>query len=151
MASNHAEGFQEIEFGSEQYGKECRLRQEVLRLPLGLDLFSKDLSIEVDQKHFGIFENHEIVACLVVSPQSSDGVKLRQMAVAPEVQGSGYGRRLIGLVEGVLLKEGYSSVVLHARESAMGFYRKLGYRALAGLFHEAGIPHRKMIKDLEGA
>ncbi|MBC2604799.1 GNAT family N-acetyltransferase [Pelagicoccus albus] len=141
--------FQEITVGSDAYRQECELRQDVLRRPLGLNLYDEDLSEELDHRHFGIFESDKLVACIVAIPEHENQAKLRQMAVAPNTQGCGYGRKLVNLVEDVLAKEGCLSLSLHARESAIGFYAKLGYQIVGDVFNSVGIPHRLMVKKLE--
>ena len=44
--------------------------------------------------------------------------------------------------------EGVSRIELNARDTAAGFYRKLGYRKVGGEFVEVTIPHWKMVKRL---
>jgi predicted GNAT family N-acyltransferase len=51
-------------------------------------------------------------------------------------------------VEAILAGRGYTSLSLHARKSAIGFYRKLGYAAVGKEFIEVTVPHQKMIKKL---
>ncbi|KGJ72204.1 hypothetical protein GY21_16900 [Cryobacterium roopkundense] len=54
------------------------------------------------------------------------------LAVSPEHQGAGFGRRLMGEVERLLLKRGCPKVNLQIRagnERAIAFYRALGYAA----------------------
>jgi predicted GNAT family N-acyltransferase len=41
-----------------------------------------------------------------------------------------------------------NAVVLHARETAVSFYKKLGYTKEGNVFEEVGIPHWKMTKPL---
>ena len=43
---------------------------------------------------------------------------------------------------------GYREMVLHARETAVGFYQKMGYEVEGGPFIEATIPHFSMRKNL---
>lgn len=142
--------FRVIAHNSDDYRRACRLRQAVLRGPLGLDLFQEDLAGEADQLHFGLFEAAELLACVVAKPTSPTAVQLRQMAVDPTQQGRGYGRRLLGSVEPALVERGYTSVTLHARVPAIGFYEKLGYRPVGDEFEEVGIAHVEMQKDLDG-
>ena len=44
-----------IDFGSEEYQAELALRNEILRRPIGLDLYSEDLSKEGMDCHLGAF------------------------------------------------------------------------------------------------
>lgn len=140
--------FREIHYDSAEYHAECELRQEVLRRPLGLNLYDQNLSVEAEQRHFGLFEAETLLASIIVAPLSANEVKLRQMAVSPSVQGRGYGRKLLECVEEEWIQLGYTSASLHARISAKGFYTKLGFRAIGNEFEEVGIPHVQMVKSL---
>lgn len=143
--------FREFLFGSDAYHQECELRQQVLRRPLGLNLYDADLTGETAHLHFGLFDGNAILACVVAAPLSPTEVKLRQMAVHPGFQGQGLGRKLLELAEAELVKRGFENVFLHARMSAIGFYSKLAYQECGDEFLEIGIPHVKMQKSLTRA
>ena len=84
--------FREIQFGSEDYEQECRLRNELLRKPLGLSLWDEDLSVESEQLHFGAFgDEGTLQACGVVHILSETKVQIRQVAVQTKLQGCGMG------------------------------------------------------------
>ena len=51
-------------------------------------------------------------------------------------------------LEEFLAARGIDSVRLHARRSAIGFYRKLGYETVGREFTEVTLPHRKMVKRI---
>lgn len=141
--------FKEIAFGSEDFHKECELRNAVLRVPLGLDLYAEDLTQESQQAHFGLFDSEQnLIACLIAVTLSNSTSKLRQMAVAPQHQGQGLGRDLLLRVQTRLAQQGVTLITLHARISARGFYEKLGYIQVGGEFAEVGIPHVCMEKCL---
>jgi ribosomal protein S18 acetylase RimI-like enzyme len=140
--------FSEIIYGSEQYEQAVKLRQEILRAPLNLDLQYENLSSETKQLHFGIFNNEQILACLVILPVEDSLAKLRQMAVEPEQQRNGLGRKLILEVEEHLKTIGFKEIELNARTSAIGFYEKLGYEVIGKEFIEVKIPHLKMLKSI---
>lgn len=140
--------FREIEFGSEKFRQECELRNQILRVPLGLSLDDQDLTDERDQMHFGLFDGDSLVACVIAAPLSATEVKLRQMAVTATVQGTGCGSAIIRRLEEHLLKRGFIHISLNARMSAVGFYGKLGYSTIGVEFIEVGIPHVKMQKNL---
>jgi predicted GNAT family N-acyltransferase len=48
----------------------------------------------------------------------------------------------------VLLAVGVTTLTLHARLSAVGFYRRLGYATHGEHFIEIGLPHVDMCKQL---
>ena len=140
--------FLEIAFGSEAYRQECDLRQEILRKPLGLNLYAEDLRSEATQLHFGLFADGNLLASVIAAPTSATEVRLRQMAVTSAMHKQGLGRMLLGLVEIELIRRGYSSVWMHARLSALGFYEKLGFERFGDVFLDVGIPHVNMRKRL---
>lgn len=139
--------FHAITFGSDEYKQMCELRNAVLRLPLGLSLYSEDLQLEKAQLHFGLFDHGtELIACIIAVLQESGKAKLRQMAVKAGYEGQGVGRRILISLEDVLATRGVMKLSLHARISAVGFYEKLGYARSGDPFLEVGIPHILMEK-----
>jgi ribosomal protein S18 acetylase RimI-like enzyme len=141
--------FAEIAFGSEDYERERRLRDEVLRRPLGLSLEEEDPAPEKDQLHFALFDSaREIVACVIAAPISPTEARIRQMAVSPAQQGKGIGRRLLEEVECDLRARGYRHLRLSARSSAVGFYERLGYETVGEEYVSVTVPHFPMAKSL---
>lgn len=140
--------FRRIQHDSPEYHAELALRHRVLRVPLGLDLFVEDLSAEQGQWHYGWFVDEELAGCSIALPKSTKHAKIRQMAVGPEFQGQGIGRKLLSAVEGDLRNRGIATVELAARVEAIGFYEKLGYHPVGERFVEVGISHQEMQKVL---
>jgi len=139
--------FCEIVHGGAAYAAALELRDQVLRVPLGLTIWGEDLEGEVVQFHYGLFRGGEtLLACISVVPLACGEARLRQMAVRPEEQGKGLGAWLMGEVEETLAARGLSHLCLHARDSVMGFYEKLGYVAVGEGFSEVGLPHHLMVK-----
>ena len=137
-----------IKYNSPEYQKVLFLRDKILRKPLGLSLFDEDLSQDKDQLIYGVFSRERLVACLQLVPMENNIYKLRQMVVDTTFQRKGLGRKLIDFVERDLSKKQAKEIVLHARKSAVGFYKKLGYEISSEEFIEVGIPHFKMHKYL---
>ncbi len=138
-----------IEWGSEEYREELVLRNRVLRIPLGMDLFQEDLGQEEADIHIGAFLSGRLTGVLLLKPVDGTCVKMRQVAVLPEQQARGLGRRMVAYAEDIAREKGYQSMILHARKSAAGFYTKLGYSIVGAEFTEVGIPHVAMRKRLE--
>lgn len=142
-----------IEFTTAQpiYRHALRLRNELLRLPLGLNLMDEALADEVNQRHFGLVDtNGRLLACLVVVPGQTGQAKIRQVAVDESFQGQGLGRQLMLAVEQQLAQDQITLVTLHAREAVRPFYEKLGYTVHGEPFTEVGILHLDMHKRLAG-
>jgi len=137
------------------YAQELTLRKKILRTPLGLTLTDNDTITDSQSEHFGIVSAPhspvtppQLIACVILTPQNATHYKLRQMAVASEYHGQGLGRRLIAHVEKYLLTLGVTELTMHARQSALDFYIKLGYHTVGETFTEQTIPHVRMTKRL---
>src|SRR5690606_12136271 len=125
------------------------LRNEVLRKPLNLQFAAEQLAEEWQDIHFVCFDRSDtILACMVFTPKEKDLVKMRQVAVLPELQGKGIGSRFVKASELFARWSGFKKIELNARNSAVPFYEKLGYKKVGAKFTEVGIPHFKMEKKL---
>jgi len=150
MLGDQTMTFRAIEFGSDDFRTECELRNQVLRVPIGLRLDDEDLDQEQQQLHFGLFDQcGDLVACVIAAPLSATAAKIRQMAVHRVHQGHGHGRRMLHDVEAYLAQRGFVYFVLHARMTAVGFYTKQGYVKLGQAFMEVGLPHISMEKHIQ--
>ncbi|MBL7784007.1 MAG: GNAT family N-acetyltransferase [Saprospiraceae bacterium] len=138
-----------IDFGTPEYDEAVRLRFDVLRAPLGLNYTPEQLAEEYDQVHLAGFDRKgAMVAYLNLTPASEGVVKMRQVAVAPAWHGKGVGSMLVAESEKTALSLGFSIMTLHARETAVSFYERLGYSRVGERFEEVTIPHFKMEKTL---
>lgn len=137
-----------IKYGSPEYDATVALRDQVLRKPLGLLFNEGQLQKEGLDYHLACYRDDRLVACLVLTPLSGDLVRMRQVAVAPECQRQGVGSALVRFAERYAWERGYTEMMAHARESALSFYRKLGYTPSGPKFNELGIPHVEVRKPL---
>jgi predicted GNAT family N-acyltransferase len=137
-----------VEYASFEYFEAVKLRDAVLRAPLGLSLSCEDLEGESEHSFFVALLHGAVVGCLALTPQIDGQVQMRQVAVDPSLQGSGIGRSLVQAAELYASRQRLSRIVLHARETATQFYKQLGYRVEGEPFVEVGIPHRFMEKTL---
>lgn len=140
--------FRQITFGTPEYEAEVRLREEVLRKPLGLKFDPQDLLLEQDYLHFGLYEQENLVATLQFIQLSTTALKMRQVAVSAFRQREGLGRILVEWSEKWARERGYRKINLHARKSVVTFYEKLSYQVEGEEFLEVGIPHLLMSKNL---
>jgi predicted GNAT family N-acyltransferase len=138
----------EVKHGTKEYDQTVALRDEVLRRPLGLELNLEELAEESDSFHLTCWRGDMLAACLVLKPLSCNRVRMRQLAVHRGLQGQGIGRMLVKNSELFARDHGYEEIVLHARETAVGFYEKTGYEVDGDRFVEVTIPHFSMRKKL---
>jgi predicted GNAT family N-acyltransferase len=138
----------EIQTGTPEYQQLLQFRNDLLRRPLGLDLFAEDLSDDEKDIILAAVDNKEIVGCVMLHPVDKESIKLRQMAVSEALQGKGLGKILVSEAEQAAAEEGYQRIVLHARITAQEFYQKAGYTPTGDIFTEVTIPHIAMEKTL---
>ncbi len=134
----------QLEFDSPEYDASLRLREDVLRKPLGIKLRLQDQRGEQSQLHFGAFEDGKLVGVVIFVPEEKPHGKLRQMAISPSMQGKGVGAKLLDCVHAFAKAAGHSELTLNARETARAFYAKNGYAPFGEPFNEVGIPHVAM-------
>jgi predicted GNAT family N-acyltransferase len=137
-----------IDHGSKEYQQMIKLRDDILRRPLGLTFDPNELEEEKNNLMIGAFEDGSILGCAMLVEESSDVVKLRQMAVLNALQGKGIGRALMQFAENLARDHGYRVITMHARKNAVGFYEKMGYKVKGPEFTEVSIPHYEMEKQL---
>ncbi|QDH21479.1 GNAT family N-acetyltransferase [Saccharibacillus brassicae] len=146
-----------IAFGTAEYELALKLRDEVLRRPLGLSIADDDLSGEEAALHIGAFARRRggaearLVGTLLLRAAGEGALQMKQVAVDEALRGTGTGRQLVRFAEALAARQGYGEIVLHARETAAPFYDKLGYAREGERFEEIGIPHYSMRKPLGGA
>ena len=85
----------------------------------------------------------------MLQPTGGPQGQIRFMAVAPTAAGTGLGRRVAAYLEQEARAAGLTEIVLHARETAVAFYTKLGYELVAPSHTLFGVlPHFLMQKQL---
>jgi len=136
-----------IDHGSERYEESVKLRDTLLRKPLGLAFNPSDLAKEKDQIHIVATVADAIIGVLILVPIEDKTFKMRQVAVAEAWQGKGIGTRLVSFSEEYAIKVGVCRIEMHARKEATQFYLDLAYSKEGDEFEEVGIPHYKLVKD----
>ncbi len=137
-----------IDHGSHEYQQMVKLRDDILRKPLGLNFSEEELQKEKDNMLIAAFEDEQILGCCMLVEEPPQSIRLRQMAVLNDLQGKGIGRALMNFAENLARDRGFRNIVMHARENAVGFYEKMGYRVTSDEFTEVNIPHFVMEKKL---
>lgn len=137
-----------IDHGSAEYAQMVRLRDDILRKPLGLSFSQTELERERDEILIGAFEEDKLLGCCMLVKEEPGVVRLRQMAVSNNLQGKGIGRALMNFAENIARDRGFKKLTMHARKTAIGFYERLGYEVCGDEFQEVTIPHFVMEKRL---
>lgn len=74
--------------------------------------------------------------------------KVGRMAVLRDWRAAGAGRALMDALLAEADRLQVARIVLHAQVHAIGFYQHCGFSVVGEEFDEAGIPHRRMERDI---
>ncbi len=132
-----------------EYAQELDLRWRVLRQPLGFAPDAVAFPFEAESLHLVALEAGRVVGCVLFHPEGTETGRLFQMAIEPDHQGTGLGTRMVRELEDELARRGFREVTLHARDTAVGFYARLGYAPVGPAYSEVGIPHQNMRRALD--
>lgn len=74
--------------------------------------------------------------------------QISRLCVSETRRTEGVGRRLLEAAVAEARAKGLKEIFLHAQTHATSFYESAGFLVDGGIFIEAGIPHRLMVKTL---
>jgi ribosomal protein S18 acetylase RimI-like enzyme len=137
-----------IPHGSAEYEETVALRGDILHLPLGIIPTAEQFGAEWSDYHIACYRDGQLVGCLILTPLPDGELKMRQVAVAEQLQGMGIGRAMVDFSEQFAREHGFTEITMHSRETAVPFYEHLGYDRIGERFEEVSIPHWKMRKEL---
>ncbi|WKB82132.1 GNAT family N-acetyltransferase [Cellulophaga lytica] len=105
--------------------------------------------------HIGVYTNNTLVGVASLLKANNTTIldvfayQLRGMAIANKYQGKGLGKKIIHYAETILKEKGVLLLWMNARESAIPFYQKCGYKKSGNIFDIQNVgPHMVMFKKL---
>lgn len=134
---------------TEEFEQYYELRWRILRHPWGQPRGSEQDMEEASSYHLMARDGQQVIGVARLQFPTDDTAQLRYMAVADAWQEKGVGREIVEHMEGIARQQGARQLFLHARDNALGFYRKLGYEIVEPSYLLFGsIQHYKMQKNL---
>lgn len=140
--------FKSFTHDSPLYEESIVLRNRILIEAVGRHEDCRDFDFPEKDIYITAFDGDLLIGSAIITPLDNNTVQMRQMAVDEIYQGQGIGRALVNEFERIVLEKGYSKIILHARETALLFYKALGYKVHGEKFYEIEIAHYEMRKDL---
>lgn len=139
----------EIEPGTPEYEQAADVRFDALYRGLGLPRSVIEDTDGRAYRHLAVFDGDAVIGYARIWLEGGES-RIFQVAVAPDRQGEGIGRRLVADLERIAVAAGRREVVLHARSHVVAFYERLGFVAEGEEFisGRACTPHRYMRKRL---
>ena len=80
-----------------------------------------------DQQVYVLIARYQIIGTLRIDFSHHIWAALRLVAVEPEWRGFGYGAEMLRIAEDFVRNKGRSDIRVHAKQNAIGFYRRCGY------------------------
>ncbi len=118
------------------------LRYAVLRAPFGAAPGSERDEHEATAVHRAAFDENGVVVGVGRIHPAPDGRQVRYMAVAEAWRGKGVGAQILRALE----ETATGKIFLNARERAVPFYERHGYRVTGPAPAVVGVPHFRMEK-----
>ena len=133
----------------DEFKQYYQLRWRILRAPWGEPEGSEVDGIEEQCFHIMVTNNEKTVGVGRLQFNSAVEAQIRYMAVEKTYEGNGIGRMIVDALELEAINKNVCTIMLDAREPAIGFYQKLGYNVEKKsyvLFDE--IQHFRMTKQI---
>jgi phosphoribosylformimino-5-aminoimidazole carboxamide ribotide isomerase len=123
-----------------------RLRHDVL-YP-SLKLIEMEMEQDTYGMHFGAFNDIKLAGVVSLFQNGTD-FQFRKLAVDPDFQHMGIGTSLLSYITDHAIKNGGTRIWCNARDTAIGFYLKLGYHSTGGeVFSKNGINYEVLEKKI---
>jgi predicted GNAT family N-acyltransferase len=111
----------------EEFKSYFNLRYRILRAPWGEPEGSEVDDIEDQCFHIMVTNGETVLGVGRLQYNTENEAQIRYMAVEKEYEANGIGRMLVNALEQQARNKNMCTVILDAREPAVGFYQKLGY------------------------
>ena len=133
----------------EDFEKYYDLRWRALRQPWNQKKGTEKDNDEDKSYHLMAIEKNAVLGVARLQNISPTEAQLRYMAVDEKHNNQGIGKAIVQTMEKYAQKNNFNAIILHARENAVGFYEKLGYKTTekSYLLFDC-IQHYKMKKEL---
>lgn len=106
------------------------LRYEVLRKPWNQPPESASDEKDTVALNAYIEQNGICIACGRLEQIDKNTAQIRYMAVHPAFRGKKYGQEILKFLEERAKEKFVKTIILHARENALNFYLKNGYKLI---------------------
>ncbi|UIF28271.1 GNAT family N-acetyltransferase [Levilactobacillus brevis] len=97
-----------------------------------------------DKMHYVGYVDDQPVTTARIDMLAGNRVKIQRVATEKSARYHGYAGELIKQIMADAKKSDVTRVELDAQQTALDFYRELGFTVIGEVFEEAGIPHQTM-------
>lgn len=118
-----------------------QIRHEVMWADKPIDFIK--LPNDDDGFHYGLFDGGALVSVISLFIEQSSG-RFRKFATRADLQGKGYGSKLLSFLIKEAEQRKLTEVWCDARTSAIGFYEKFGMKISSEVFQKSGKDYVRM-------
>ena len=124
--------FKEIKYKSQDWTNAVRLREKILREPLGSRFTDEELEEEKSHIQIAGFLDNELVATAVLVAEGQE-MKMQRVVVLETLRSKNIGSRMMRFCEKLAIERNFEVMYCHARDSAVNFYSKNHYEKESGM------------------
>jgi len=139
------QGVRAIRTNDISFAEAKQLRYHVLFAPFGVSSLAEFDDENPDSTHMVVLDAGRVVGYgrLVMSGSEA---QIRHVCVSPSSQGHGVGTRILDALVELAREKGARMVFLNARFTALGVYRRLGFKEVGDLIpaEDIALPHKRM-------
>ncbi|MEM8831703.1 MAG: GNAT family N-acetyltransferase [Cyanobacteria bacterium P01_G01_bin.19] len=124
------------------------IRSRVFQEEQGVSAELEFDGLDADAVHFLAYLDDRPVGTARVRQIDRQTAKIERLAVSIEARNQGVGKQLMYAALTEISQQNKIKAIVHAQEYIASLYQQLGFEIIGEKFSEAGIPHVKMIKQL---
>lgn len=126
------------------YQDALQIRKDVFIAEQGIDPQLELDGTDEDKMHYVGYVDDQPATTARIDMLAGNRVKIQRVATEKDVRHHGYAGELIKQIIQDAKKSDVTRVELDAQQTALDFYKELGFTVIGEVFEEAGIPHRTM-------
>jgi len=139
------QGVRVIRTNDISFAEAKQLRYSVLFAPFGVSSLTDFDDDNPDSTHVAAFDRGRVVGYGRLVMRGSEA-QIRHVCVAPTAQGRGLGTAILNSLVALARERGAKTLYLNARFTALGVYRRLGFKEVGELIpaEDVALPHKRM-------
>lgn len=152
LKSGQKEGnFMELKIGNENFQRaaSCYVRMEVFVLERGIPLAEEFDALDTPERFYAVIYDEDLpVATGRIFIEDEKTIRPTRIATLKEYRKQNLGAKIMTAIENYGVENGYVQSLVHAEQTAVGFYQKLGYTICLDIYYEDGVPCQSLEKRL---
>jgi ribosomal protein S18 acetylase RimI-like enzyme len=140
-----SQGVRVIRTNDIAFAEAKQLRYHVLFAPFGVSALTDFDDENPDSTHMAAFDRGRVVGYGRLVMRGGEA-QIRHVCVSPSAQGHGVGTTVLNALVARARENGARTVFLNARFTALGVYRRLGFKEVGELIpaEDIALPHKRM-------